>query len=235
MEKMMSMMKKLDKKSRKSNKKEVRKRVILAMLACALIAVTAIGGVLAYFTDAESTVNTFTVGKISLELREPGWNPEEGENLIPGQTVRKDPQIFNDGVNDEYVFMTVTIPYAYVETANADGSRKAAADTELFGYTANVGWTQLARTVNQEAKTVEYLYVWGTQDQCTALTKGSLTAALFDEVTFANVIEDQGIEETVQNIVVCAYGIQTENVNGGSSNPNEIWKVIKNQQPTLDE
>ena len=45
------------------------------VLALALAGVLAIGGIAAYFTDADTVTNSFTTGKISLKLLEPAWNP----------------------------------------------------------------------------------------------------------------------------------------------------------------
>lgn len=204
-----------------------------AVLAFAMIAVMMIGGISAYFTDGDTTTNTFTVGKISLDLQEPNWNPDDAEDITPNQTIKKDPQILNDGINDEFVFLEVIVPYANVIVANEDGTRKAAADTELYSYNVNSGWAEIAAIKDAAAKTVTHLYVYGTADKCTALKKDVTTPTLFDTVTFANIIEDQGLEEATLNIVINAYGIQTSDVNGGTVDPDMIWAVIDNQGPSL--
>lgn len=54
-----------------------------ALVASLLVGVMTIGGMTAYFTDTESVVNEFTVGKISIKLTEPGWNPENGIDITP--------------------------------------------------------------------------------------------------------------------------------------------------------
>ena len=66
------------------------------VLALALAGVLAIGGIAAYFTDADTVTNTFTTGKISLKLLEPAWNPEQAQNITPMQKIAKDQQIRND-------------------------------------------------------------------------------------------------------------------------------------------
>lgn len=53
-----------------------------------------IGGMTAYFTDTESVVNEFTVGKISIKLTEPRWNPENGKDITPLKEVAKDPMVW---------------------------------------------------------------------------------------------------------------------------------------------
>ena len=103
------------------------------------------GGAFAYFTDADSAVNTFTVGSVKIDLQEPGFNEDEGINITPGKTVEKDPQILNTGNNDAFVYMQIGIPTANVVTADESGAKKAAASAELFSFTLNNGWTQVDR------------------------------------------------------------------------------------------
>ena len=201
-----------------------------AAIAAAMAGVLAIGGITAYFTDHEAETNTFTVGEESLDLTEPNWNPSNGQHITPAKTIAKDPKATNDGINPEYVFMTVAVPYENVVTVNADGSRKAAADTELFSYTVNSGWTEIG-TVKKDAatKTVTHTYVYGTSAKCTALNKDESTPALFNNVTFANIVEKQGMENEQLDIAVDAYGIQSADVNGGKTAPADIWKVLQTQ------
>lgn len=209
------------------------KKVKLTILSLMLVACLTVAGVSAYFTDADTATNTFTIGKISLDLQEPHWDPDDARDLTPLKEITKDPQIKNDGVNPEYVFLEVVVPYANVVTANADGTRNAAADTELFFYTVNSGWTEIGTPRKDAAAgTVTHLYAYGSNSAMTALAKDAITPTLFDSVTFANVVEDQMLEESTQNIVINAYGIQTENINGGKTAPMDVWTVVNNQGPT---
>lgn len=209
-----------------------RKKIKTIGLAAALIAVVSAGSIMAYFTDADTQTNSFTVGKISLDLQEPNWDPDNGQDMTPKKTIKKDPQILNDGINSEFVFMEVIIPYANVVTANADGTKNPATDTELFSYTVNKGWAELVDEKKLTENTVRYLYVWGTQEKCAALEKGVTTGTLFDTVTMANVVEDQGLEEMNPEIVVNAYGIQTTDIEGGKTSPADVWKVLERQAPS---
>ena len=216
----------------------------LSIIALTLVACLMIAGVSAYFTDADTTTNTFTVGKVSLDLQEPDWNPPT--NILPEQEIHKDPQIKNDGINEEYVFMEVIVPYANVVTAKDDGTRNAAADTELFSYDVNSGWVEIGTAKKDEAaKTVTHLYAYGTKTAMTSLAKDATTPALFEYVRFANIVEDQNIETTTLNVVVNAYGIQTTNIHDaddtidgnnadGKTAPEAVWSVITNQGPSKD-
>lgn len=210
--------------------KKMKKIVLITALCC----VMSVGGIMAYFTDADTVTNEFTVGKISLDLQEPEWNPVNGKDMTPKKTVQKNPQILNDGVNDEFVFLEVLVPYANVVTANEDGTKNAASDTEIFSYTVNEGWTELKEERKITENTVRYLYVWGTEGECKVLSKEITTGTLFDKVTMANIVENQGLEETNPEIVLNAYGIQTTDLDGNKINPSEVWKILKKQAPTTD-
>lgn len=212
-------------------------------LVLGLVGVMTIGGIAAYFTDGDTQTNTFTVGKISLDLQEPNWEPPK--DIVPEQEIKKDPQIKNDGINDEYVFLEVVVPYANVTIASDDGTKAGEKkDTELFSYDVKDGWVEVGTAKKDEAKkTFTHLYAYGTDEQMTALTKDQTTGSLFDWVRFANVVEDETLEETTQNIVVNAYGIQTTNINDGKDaldgnnadgkvKPADVWAVLSKQAPS---
>lgn len=207
------------------NKKQ-KKALLGSMLALTLTT----GGVLAYLTDTDSETNTFTVGQVEIDLTEPNWKEENGKDVTPLETIAKDPTVTNTGVNDAFVFVEVTVPYANVITAEADGTRNAAADTELFSYTVNEGWVEIGEAQKDtENKTVTHVYAYGTETKMTALAKDAVTPALFDSVTVANIIENPDLETTTQKIEVVAKAIQTENVNGGKTSPVEVLTVYNNQ------
>lgn len=104
----------------------MKKNSKLTMLSIALllICVIFISSINAYFTDGDTKTNTFTVGKVSLKLEEPNWEPPK--DITPNQEIPKDPQITNDGVNDEFVFLIVAVPYSRIITAEDNGTRQEA-------------------------------------------------------------------------------------------------------------
>ncbi|MGI6161624.1 MAG: TasA family protein [Christensenellales bacterium] len=96
----------------------MKKKVLVLSLAVALIAITAIGLTLAYFTsESEPVTNVFTLGEVKIELDEPAFELNEkydenaGKivNLAPGDVINKDPYITNTGTNDAWVFMKLTL------------------------------------------------------------------------------------------------------------------------------
>lgn len=225
-------------------KKEISKKVKTGLLCGALVGVMGIGGILAYFTDGDTATNTMTVGQISIDLQEPNWEPKD--DITPGQDIRKDPLIKNDGENDAYVFLEVSVPYANITTANEDGTKNKKADTELFSYSINSGWIEVGSAVkNEKNHTMTHLYAYGSADAMTPVAADASTPSLFDYVRFVNAIEGEGLENTTQNIVINAYGIQTLNINDnkdaidgnngdGVTAPADVWAVLSNQAPSTD-
>ena len=97
-----------------------RKILILAMSLC-MVAILAVGGSLAYFTDTDSKVNTFTVGDVNIHIDE--WEEnEEGEwvtyedlqHLAPiaqsKAPFNKLVETVNDGSEDAYIRTFITCP-----------------------------------------------------------------------------------------------------------------------------
>jgi hypothetical protein len=85
---------------------ETKKKRLVVGLAVALVALIALGATLAYLsamTDQKENAFSFAEN-IKGRLDEPNWDPKEGENLIPGYEVKKDPMITNVSNNgvDEY-------------------------------------------------------------------------------------------------------------------------------------
>lgn len=80
----------------------------LILISCLVLSLTiGLGGSLAYLTDTDTRVNTFTMGKVDIEVEE----KFEDESLLkPGQTVEKKAWIENTGDNDAWVWMTVSVP-----------------------------------------------------------------------------------------------------------------------------
>ena len=217
------------------------------LLLTALVGTMSIGGVMAYFTDGDQATNTFTVGKISLDLQEPDWVPPT--EIVPQQEFEKNPQIKNDGLNEEFVFMKVIVPYDNVVTANEDGTKNPAKDTELFSYDVNEGWTELESEVfkDTQAKTITHVYAYTGEDVSSmkSLAVDATTPSLFDHVRFANIVEDQAIEAKTLNVDIQAFGIQTTNLNDGKTaldgnnkdgkvSPTDVWSILEKQNPSLD-
>ena len=208
---------------------KMKKKTLNIIAATAIVGALAAGGTMAYLTDHAETTNEFTVGKVDIDLTEPNWRPDENKKIEPSQVITKDPKITNNGINDAFVYLEVSIPVANVTTANADGTRIEAKETELFSFAAKNDWTRIDK--RKVGKSQVYTYSYNK-----ILKKGE-TTTLFDTVTFANVIEGQLDTQNLQ-IPVRAYAIQTVNTgdNGGSivEQAKNAYKKYVNQNINQD-
>ncbi len=226
-------------------KKHFKAIAVTAVIGASLL----VGSTLAYFTDADTAQNNFTIGKVAIDLNETKFNEgsDETTNLVPGQVSEKNPTVTNTGINDAFVFIKVTVPTDTIISAMTDGSRYnegTAAETQLFSYECESGWTLVTNdtvtdavskgesisvynktedfgihTFDNDTKkgTVSYIYAYtgDEADTLSALSAGDVTSELFKSVRFVNVIEDQSLEGTTASIGVTAYAIQTEYLNTG--------------------
>lgn len=199
-------------------------KTILCTLAVAGVIGTS--GILAYLTDTDTASNKFTIGEVKIDLQEPKWDaaddtndndiPDYAETLVPNATIEKDPLVENTGSNDAYIYLKVTVPAKSLVTAEANGTlvnNGTAQDTQLFTYTPNANWTEIVsqKTTNtdENGKTESYTYVYYYNNVVAPRGK---TDKLFETVTFANVIEGQGIELSEHQIDIEAYAIQADNL-----------------------
>ncbi len=157
----------------------------------------------------EQRANNFTVGNIDIDLTEPGWDELDPEDkvLYPGRTVVKDPKITNTGDNDLYAYIEVVIPRAEVRTVNADEEIEGPQLQNLFSFTVNPGWELIESELENDAETRRYAYT------AAILQPGDSTAALFDGVTWLNLLEGEIAPGTLIEIPVTAYAIQSGYLN----------------------
>lgn len=193
--------------------------------------------------------------------------PDKDE-AIPEQEIPKDPQITNTGKNRAFVFMKVTVPYRKIVVTDDAGKKQPLADTELWTYDVTPGWIEIKNPDTKydggvdddtaegsgtglalkdtEKQTVTHLYAYASPDAMTPLDaptpKGANTTTppLFKWIKFANAVEDQGLENTRQDVLIKAYAIQSTNVNDektaldgnnadGKVKPEQVWAVFTTQ------
>lgn len=100
----------------------MRIKTLILSLCLVLVVLTAAAGTIAYLTDTDEVVNSFTVGNIDMKVEESpvdenGQKVEEGlptkgnsYHLLPGKTYSKDPYVtIAKGSDPCYVRMKVTI------------------------------------------------------------------------------------------------------------------------------
>ena len=182
------------------NKRSLTKGIIAIACACAL----ALVGVYAYLTATDQVKNIFGFAdKLDIEVVEPNWDPANAQNLLPTQTVTKDPALHNPNKADVYVFADVVIPQKDIVTANADGTLNESAVVDLFSYELNDGWT-LKDTLAGDDGTVTYRYVYND-----VVPAGETSGSIFDQVAIVNYVNEQfNTEELAQQIVINGYGAQ---------------------------
>ena len=208
-----------------------KKKTILAALV--LLLVVAVGGAIAYFTDTDEKTNTFTIGNVDISLTEPNWDttdsdsdgvPDASQDLMPGQSVVKDPTINNVSTkNPAYVFVEVQVPCTTIVAP-------AVTSEEIFTYTVNSGWTELstAAVACTSGGTATHVYYYGTNGTLSVLAKAadastptSTSNPLFSSISLLGTLKgNEGLSGEKQ-VVVTGYGIQTEGLT--STAPADVW------------
>lgn len=189
----------------KSKAKETMKKKVTAIaLAVCILAVAVIGATMAYFTDTDSKTNTFTFGKVDIDLTEDSTDANgavKGDisadggitypGVLPGLVYSKIPTVTvkNDSL-DAWVIITATVPTVY----NWDGLFNDSIDTANF--------TKDKKIVGEN--TVYYFYANA------AVTAGS-SVTPFTEVKINPALTQNDVKNLPTfNVVVNAYGIQKD-------------------------
>lgn len=196
-----------------------------ATIATAGAAVLLVGSSFAFFMDKESVTNPFTVGNVKITVTEEHFDKTTAKDITPNKVIPKDPVVTNTGVNDVYAFVSVKVPKANVETANADGTLNAAKNQDLFTYKVNDNW-KLIKTNDADDHT-EYIYAYSDANgTLKKLAKSEKTNAVFDNVKFINIVDEQQSGVNL-NIDVDGIGIQTADL--GTDNPLQIYNIAVKQ------
>ncbi len=178
------------------------KRAAAAATCGALACLLGISAAAAYLTGTARAVNPFTINaNLKVELTEPAFSSEAAANMLPAQTVAKDPTITNAGSIPVYIAADVKIP-VFSGNALIEGVDTTLADADLFTFAVNDGWEQDGAPLLKDGyRTYRYIYE-------AELAPNASTKSIFDAVTLANFTQDAGI--TTTSIDVSAYAIQSE-------------------------
>lgn len=203
------------------------KKKLLLLVLTAAVGCSTFGLTMAYMTDSEQNTNVITVGDVTVDLTETKWNPENGKDILPLETVEKNPQVTNTGSVNTWIFLKVKNPKKNIITVNNTSKRKnASANVELFSFTVNSKWELLSKTESDSE--VEYLY--GYKD---VVTPGQTTQSLFDSVTAVNYMEGSLGENDALNIPIEAMAIQW-NVDKADVGLKKIYDYYLNQKAVND-
>ena len=183
-----------------------KRKILLLASALCLVAVLAIGGTLAYFTDTEDATNTFTVGNVDITLTEPNWKEsgsQDAPEVYPTEPLAKDPTVTNDGANPCFVRISVT---------GWDCLIKAGLSKNNIIYRTDYVDGKLGE--NWVLHTDGYFYY------SKVLAVGETTDALFDQIVVpADLVNGDG--ETEFDIQVNAYAVQAQ-----GARPS--WSAVQN-------
>lgn len=169
------------------------RKVLLLVLCAALLVSASVMGTIAYLTDNDAVVNTFTVGKVQIVLNEKDTDNDANTDdnvtvdgvvrdcgndykLYPGKSYEKDPTIFVDANSEDcWLFVKVENGIADIE---AD-TNKIAAQLAANGWTLIEGEGVYARTATNKAgdsvKVFETFEIAETVDNDTLAKYGEAT------------------------------------------------------------
>lgn len=186
----------------------MKKKIFIPIIALALVCCCVIGGTIAWLTDVTDPVkNTFTVGNISIELKE---TPVETYKMVPGCTIAKDPTAtVKAGSEDCYLFVKVE------KSANFDTFMTAAIADD---------WKVLSGETNVYYRAVEQNKVDQTfpvlKDNKVAV-KDTVTKKMMDAIIKA--------PETAPTLTFTAYAVQMMQNGTETFTPADAWSKIQPQ------
>ncbi len=209
------------------------KKALLMTLCAVLLIVASVMGTVAYLTDDDKVVNTFTVGNVDIKLDEAKANSdgsvvtgdEAGRvqankyKLLPGHTYNKDPMVtVVKGSESSYVKMTVT--FSKAKELDAIFAPTGAELTSIFnGYDEN---TWLYKGNKEDTANNTRTYEFWYKDTVAAPTADVALDALFDSITVPGFITNEQLE-TIEGmtITVNAYAIQAD----GFTTADAAWEA----------
>jgi len=170
-------------------------------------------------TQPSQVVNQFTPGVIRVKLEEPSYH--EGQLLLPGKTIRKDPLVKNIGNRECYAFLTVDIPMRVIRLAG-DPFGAAGQERELVTFTPDEKWSFILNEIitDPEEDSRYNRYVYGYSD---ILRPAEETVPLFTYMTAAEYLEGDLEDGAGINIPIRAMAVQKE----GLGTLEEAWQVCR--------
>lgn len=130
---------------------KTRCKALLLSLCAVLLVTVSVLGTMAYLTDKDQVVNSFTVGSVAITLDELDVTKTDGSrtdantyHLLPGHKYDKDPTVHVKPVSeDSWLFVKVENDIAAYEAATEEGGYTSIADQIIANE-----WTKLAGVDN---------------------------------------------------------------------------------------
>lgn len=198
-----------------------KKGIIIAVFILLLAVSSTLGISAAYLAKSlESRANNFTFSNVSIDLVEEKWDKltPEDKTVYPEKSVAKDPKIINTGENDLYVYLEIKIPRANIRTVNKDETVNDASWQNLLAFNVNSGWELINSYVSDDEKFYIELYAY---TKC-ALSPNEETNALFETVTFVNMLEGELEKGSELEMPIAAYAIQADYLDTQGSTIKDI-------------
>ena len=207
-----------------------KKSLITMLLSLALVAIIGTGATLAYLSaNSNKVINTFTVGSgydedNSLYLDEVDLGPtaeigdrtEKGNaytDILPGDTVSKDPTVHFTQGPDSYIFVKVT--GMNEATINNPAENIFTYLNNMLGSTATTGaWEKI-----DESTGLNGVYVYHVDSNYKVSANDSLVPLFTDvqlngnvNVEQFNLLKDKGTVKGISDITIQAAAVQFDNV-----------------------
>lgn len=214
------------------------KKVLLCCLCIAAVAAASILGTLAWLTDTDSAVNTFTVGKVDIKVDETKVDtdgvPVSGADrvqankyhLLPGMTYTKDPTVtVQPGSEDSYIRMILTVHNASAVQAIIDKYQLGDFSALIGGWDRDT-WLYEGFTQNDAANTIsfEFRYTQTVSADASAVT----LPALFDTLIVPGEItgeEMQALYADGFKMEIFGHAIQS----AGFTSEDQAWTSFDRQ------
>ncbi len=214
---------------------KTRTKALLLALCAVVLVVATVFGTIAYLTDQETVVNTFTSGSVSISMDE-SWVDTmgrpltaEGEVAGAGDTVKRVTGIVTDGVTNTYHLLpghtytkdpiiyiddkTNADAYLYVKLEIGDNAdlmallQEHGQDTDLWGLlTGSNKDSWTGTSVDNDDGSRTYLLTYKT-----TVNKDTDDIALFKSITVPEAFTNEDLAKLDQfKITVTAYAVQVD-------------------------
>ena len=211
---------------------KTKRKALLLTFCAVLLVVASVLGTIAYLTANDTVTNTFTVGRVAINLDEakvtedgkavtPAERVKENRyKLLPGHTYTKDPTVtVLKGSESSYIKMTVTFTKA--KELDDIFAPNGADLPHIFNGYSEKEWTYKGNTKNTTANTRTYEFWY--KEAVDAPDADVALDALFNSITVPNDITGKQLA-TIQGmkITVNAYAIQAD----GFKTAKEAWDAF---------
>lgn len=229
---------------------KTKRKALLTLMCAVLLVMVSILGTLAYLTDRDHTVNTFTVGNVDITLDEknvdeddygeedepniPDRDQQNDYHLLPGLTYTKDPLVtVEPGSEDCYVRMLVTISKSSEWDALFEDGKYTITD---FLDLNNTDWAYAGNTENESANTRTYEFRYNKIVPAVSedAAVGTQLPKLFTSITIPGTITGdelallEGFEMNLEAHAIQAAGFAADLTAYVAEEAEKAWDAFEN-------